>query len=239
MEGRALEPESRRRPFRHENDATRGIVSTLGILLAVGGIDHGFFEALQGNKPTGGLLVHAIGEQNRMWAYGTEDAFTLIPNFLITGVVAIVVSGLIAAWSLGFVHKKNGSLIFLLLSVVLFLVGGGVAQIVFFTLAWLISMRINKPPTWLRVIFPQRALRLLAGLWLPLLMSFALLALIALEIAIVGYVPGVSDPKLALHICWSILGVALGVLLLACLAGFAHDLNCIDAQLSSSNPARN
>jgi hypothetical protein len=57
------------------------------------------------NKPTGGLIVHAIGEQNRMWVYGTEDAFTLIPNFLITGVAAIVVSVLIAVWSVGFVHK--------------------------------------------------------------------------------------------------------------------------------------
>jgi hypothetical protein len=235
MEGWALESESRGSRFRRENNATRLIVSTLGVLLAVGGIDHGLFEALQGDKPTGGLLVHAIGEQNRMWAYGTEDAFTLIPNFVITGVVAIVVSVLIAVWSLGFIHKKNGSLIFLILSVVLFLVGGGVAQIVFFTLAWVISMRINKP-LGLQVIFPESVLRVLARLWLPLLTAFTLLALIALEIAIVGYVPGVSDPKLALHICWSILGVALGVLFLACLGGFAHDLSRVDAQVAELDP---
>ena len=93
--------------FWREISATRVIVSTLGVLIAVGGMDHGLFEVLQGNKPTGGLVVHAIGEQNRMWAYGTEDAFTLIPNFLITGVAAIVVSVLIMVWSVGFVHKKQ------------------------------------------------------------------------------------------------------------------------------------
>src|SRR5450432_4029010 len=99
--------------FWREISAARVIVSTLGVLIAVGGMDHGLFEVLQGNNPTGGLVVHAIGEQNKMWAYGTEDAFTLIPNFLITGVVAIVVSVMILVWSVGFVHKKNGSLAFL------------------------------------------------------------------------------------------------------------------------------
>jgi hypothetical protein len=223
--------------FWREIGATRVIVSTLGVLIAVGGMDHGLFEVFQGNKPTGGLIVHAIGEQNRMWAYGTEDAFTLIPNFLISGVAAIVVSVLILVWSVGFVHKKNGSLVFLLLSILLFLVGGGVAQVVFFTLAWAVSTRINKPVTWLRVAFPESVRGALAKLWLWLLIVFTLLALIALEIAIVGYVPRVSDPKLALHICWSILAVGLGILLAAFVCGFAHDLDQADWQDVQMNTA--
>ena len=223
--------------FWQEISATRVIVSTLGVLIAVGGMDHGLFEALQGNKPTGGLIVHAIGEQNRMWAYGTEDAFTLIPNFLITGVAAIVVSVMILVWSAGFVHKKNGSLVFLLLSILLFLVGGGVAQVVFFTLAWVVSTRINKPVTWLRVFFPESVRGALAKLWLWLLIVFTLLASIALEIAIVGYVPRVTDPKLALHICWSILAVGLVVLLAAFVCGFAHDLDRTDWQDGQVNSA--
>jgi hypothetical protein len=101
--------------FWRDINATRVIVSTLGVLFAIGGIDHGFFETLQGNTPTGSLIVHAIGERNRMWAYGTEDAFTLIPNFLISGIVAIMVSAVIIVWSLKFVQKKHGSLVFLLL----------------------------------------------------------------------------------------------------------------------------
>ena len=236
---RATHEDSRpgRTRFWREFSATRVIVSTLGVLLAIGGMDHGLFEVLQGNKPTGGLIVHAIGERNRMWAYGTEDAFTLIPNFLVTGVAAIVVSVMILVWSVGFVHKKNGSLVFLLLSILLFLVGGGVAQVVFFTLAWAVSTRINKPVTWLRVVFPESVRGALAKLWLGLLIVFTLLALIALEIAIVGYVPRVSDPKLALHICWAILGFGLVVLLAAFVCGFAHDLDRTDwhdAQMNSA-----
>jgi len=110
--------------FRRKVSATRAIVSTLGFLFAISGINHGFFEALQGNASTGGWFIHSIGSRNQMWAYGTEDAFTLIPNFLLTGVAAITVSLLIIVWSVGFVDKKHGSSVFLLLFVLLLIVGG-------------------------------------------------------------------------------------------------------------------
>lgn len=206
-------------------NATRAIVSTLGVLFALAGINHGLFETLQGNAPTGGLIIHAIGARNRMWAYGTEDAFTLIPNFLVSGITAIAVSLLIIVWSLCFVHRKYGSLVFLLLFILLFLVGGGVAQVLFFALAWAVATRINKPLTWWRAVLPESLRRALAPLWLWCLIAFTLLALLALEVAVVGFVPGVHDPKLALHICWSLLGAGLGFLLLAIVSGFAHDLD--------------
>jgi len=214
-----------RNAFWREINATRVIVSTLGVLFAISGMNHGFFEALQGNTPTGGLIVQAIGKHDRMWVYGTEEAFTLIPNFLISGIAAMTVGVLIIVWSLWFVHKKHGSLIFLLLFILLFLVGGGIAQVIFFTLAWAVSTRINKPVTWARSAFPEAVRAALAPLWLWLLIAFTLLALIALEIAVAGYLPGVHDPKLSLHICWSLLILGLGFLLLAFVSGFVHDVD--------------
>jgi hypothetical protein len=44
------------------NHATRTIVSTIGIILAIAGLDHGIFELLQGNVSTGGILIQTIGE---------------------------------------------------------------------------------------------------------------------------------------------------------------------------------
>lgn len=212
-----------RNSFWRELNATRFIVATLGVLFAVAGIDHGFFETLQGYAPTPGLIVQAIGVHDRMWAYGTEDAFTLIPNFLLSGIASIGISLLIAIWSVGFVQKKHGSAIFLLLFILLFLAGGGVAQIVYFTLAWAVSTRINKPLTWLRTSLPEGLRRVLGKPWLWLLGGFILPSLMALEIAIFGYVPGVSDPKQVLYTCWSLLGVGLVLLLLAIASGFIHD----------------
>ena len=205
-------------------NATRVIVSTLGVLFGISGMSHGFFETLQGNNPTGGMLISAIGEAHRMWPHGNEYAFTLIPNFLITGILAMIVGFSIIIWSVGFVHKKNGPFIYLLLFILLFLVGGGIGQIIFFTLAWAVSTRINKPLIWWRKVLPESVRRVLAKLWLWSLIASALLIVLALEIAIFGFVPGVNDPDLILIIMLSSLGVGLGVLLLTFVAGFAHDI---------------
>jgi MFS family permease len=214
-----------RNSYRREMNATRFIVSTLGILFAISGMNHGVFEALQGNVPTTGFFVDSIGVRNQMWAYGTEDAFTLIPNFLVTGIAAIAVSLLIIAWSIGFLHKRHGALVFFLLFVVLLLVGGGVAQVIFFTLASLVATRINRPLKWLRKLLPENVRGQIGKQWPWLLTVFTLLGLAALEIAIVGCIPGVRDPKQVLYFCWSILGLGLMFLLLAIISGFIHDVD--------------
>ena len=54
---------------------------TLGTIFGISGMSHGLFEILQGNVPTGGLFISAIGEAHKMWPHGNELAFTLIPNF--------------------------------------------------------------------------------------------------------------------------------------------------------------
>jgi len=74
-------------------------------------LDHGFFETLHGNIPTTGLFVQAIGPANRFWIYGTEDAFTIIPNFLVTGILAMVLSVVIIVWSARYIQQKNSPII--------------------------------------------------------------------------------------------------------------------------------
>ncbi len=204
-------------------NATRYVVSTLGGLLAIGGFEHGVFETLQGDTPTPGLFIHSIGPHQQMWPYGTEDAFTLIPNFLLSGLVSIALSLLIAVWSIRFVHRKHGSTVFLLLFILLFISGGGVAQVVFFTLAWAVSLRIHKPAVWPDRMLSQPARVAFGNLWLPCLVLFTVLSLAALEIAIAGYVPGIQNPNLKQHICWSLLLIGLSVLLVAIASGRAHD----------------
>ena len=205
--------------------ATRAIVSTLGVIFGIGGIAHGFFETLQGNTPTGGMFISAIGETQRMWDHGNEFAFTVIPNFLITGIVAIVVSLIIIIWSVTSIQKKNGPLVFILLFVLLFLVGGGIGQIIFFTLGWAAATRINKPLNWWRKILPKGFRSALAKLWLGFLIVSSLLILFALEIAVFGFVPGVNDSDLISTIMLSALGAGLVVLLLTFVAGFAYDID--------------
>lgn len=206
------------------NKATRIIVATLGTIFGISGMSHGFFEILQGNAPTGGLFISAIGEAQKMWPHGNEYAFTLIPNFLMTGIAAMMVGLAILVWSLGFVHKKNGPAIFFLLFVLLLLVGGGVAQILFFPWIWLVSTRINKPLAWWRKILPVKIQKPLGKLWPWSLVISSSLLVFVLEIAITGFVPAVNDPEAVLSIMLSCLGVEAAVLPLTFVSGFAQDI---------------
>jgi len=71
------------------NRATKTITATLGVVFGLSGLGHGIFETLQGNTPTSGQMIYAIGEGQRFWTHGYEPAFTVIPNFLLTGIAAI------------------------------------------------------------------------------------------------------------------------------------------------------
>lgn len=206
------------------NKATKITVATLGTIFGISGMNHGFFEMLQGNVPTGGLFISAIGEAQKMWPHGNEPAFTLIPNFLLTGIAAMVVGLAIIVWSLGFVHWKNGPVVFIFLFLLLLMVGGGVAQILFFPWIWLVSTRINKPLTWWRKILPIKIRTPLARLWPWSLVISSALLVFALEIATTGFVPAVNDSDAVLSIMLFCLGMEVIILPMTFVAGFAYDL---------------
>jgi hypothetical protein len=52
---------------RRNLNAARVIVSTVGILCGISGIEHSYFETLQRNVATGGIVVDAIGPASLWW----------------------------------------------------------------------------------------------------------------------------------------------------------------------------
>lgn len=205
-------------------NATRVIATTIGVIFGFSGINHGFFEFLQGNKNTEGLVIQAIGEAQRFWALGTEEAFTIIPNFMISGLLSMLVGLAIIIWSLWFLPTKYGRTVFLLLFILLFLVGGGIGQIAFFIPAWAFATRIDKPLTWWKKVLPKSSWPILSKLWTVILVLASIAILIGLEIAIFGFVPGMSNPEqiqntaLLLVLCSALLYV------ISFIAGFGHEL---------------
>lgn len=206
------------------NRTTRAIVSILGAFFAIGGIDHGIFEILHGNTPTSGLFIQSIAPANRFWIYGTEDAFTIVPNFLLTGLLAVIFSLAIMVWLIGFIQTKHGPAVFFLLFAGLFLVGGGVGQVLFFLPAWAVSTRIHEPLNWWRKVLPEATRQRLGRVWPYTLTAGVVCFLAALEIAIFGFVPGVTNPDWKNYICWSILAAGLLAILFTFVAGFARDI---------------
>ena len=113
---------------------------------------------------------------------------------------------------------------FFLLFILLLLVGGGVAQVLFFPLIWLVSTRINKSLSWWRKILPIKIQKPFGNLWLWSLVVSSALLVVVLEIAITGCVPAVNYPDVVLSIMLSCLGMEVVVLPLTFVSGFAYDI---------------
>jgi hypothetical protein len=204
--------------------ATGAIASALGVMVGISGLDHGTFEVLQGNVATPGLVVQAIGPDQRMWVYGTEEAMTLAPTFLIAGILTVLVAVATIVWSIAFIGRPRGSLVFLLLGLALLLAGGGIGMLTFLIAGWAVARRIGRPVTWWRGFVPRAAVSALTRSWPALVvLAFGLYAF-ALEIAIAGVVPGVTGSEAAQQICWTTLLVMLGVVLTALVGASAQDL---------------
>ena len=206
-------------------DPTRIIATTVGVFFGLfSSINHGIFEILQGNIPTNGFLINAIGEAQRFWPEGTEPAFTLIPNFMLTGIAAILVGIAIIVWSIWYLPTKHGRTVFLGLFILSFLVGGGIGQAFFFIPAWAFATRIGKPLNWWRKVLPNKIWPLLSKLWMTLLVLATIAMLIGLEMAIFGYFPGITASEDLMNINMSIVFGSAILYVLSFIAGFGHEL---------------
>jgi hypothetical protein len=221
-------------PAQPLNAATHTVVSTLGVLLGISSIDHGVLEILQGNSPTPGLLVKALGPGHSwsLWTHGSEPAFTLVHNFLLTGILAVLFGILLIVWSAGFIHRRGGPTVFLLLSIASFVTGGGMAQWLIFTLNWAAATRIHSPLTLVRRAIPGLVRRALGQTWKWALAASALVFLAALEIAAIGYFPGLPrDTQALTRILWQLAAAIIAAILLAIAGALAAD-----AEARSSKP---
>ena len=87
-------------------NGTKIVVAAFGLLGGLTGIIAGWFEIQQGNIVPNGIVISTIGPKYSMANDFTYFAITIIPDLLITGILAIIVSILVIIWSI--VIKKNG-----------------------------------------------------------------------------------------------------------------------------------
>lgn len=205
--------------------ATRVIATIVGVVFGLSGMNHGLFEVLQGNTPTNGLIIQAIGEGQRFWPLGTEEAFTIVPNFLITGLLAMLIGLAIVVWSLWFIDTRRGPTVYLGLFVLLFLVGGGIGQVAFFIPAWAFATRMGKPLTGWKKVLPRSSWPFLSGLWVVTLILSVVAILIGMEMAIFGIFPGITQPEAIQNAALLFVLAAAILNIVSFIAGFGHELN--------------
>lgn len=205
-------------------NATGINLKTVGVIFGLSGMNHGFFECLQGNTPTKGVLIHAIGEQHRFWVHGTEDALSVIPNFMISGLLSMFIGLVIVLWSLFYIHSRHGRTVFLALFCLLFLVGGGIGQLFFFLPAWAFASQLDKPMSRWKKILHARLWPILSKAW-PILLTLAVLTVLFLiEIAIFGFIPGMENPDQIQVIAMFALLSSVILFMMSFIAGYGHDL---------------
>lgn len=210
-------------------NATHVIAASIGVFFGLfSGINHGIFELLQGNKPTDGLVINAIGEAQKFWPLGGEPAFTLIPNFMLTGIASMIVGLAIVIWSIWFLDGQHGRSVFLGLFVLSFLVGGGIGQIAFFIPAWAFATRMNKPLNWWRKVLPKSIWPFLSRLWIITLVLALITMSIGLEMAIFGYFPGITEPALIESTALLFVLSAAILCMVSFILGFGHELRRIE-----------
>lgn len=101
----------------------------------------------------------------------------------------------------------------------------------FIILTWAVATRINKPLFTWKKLLSENTRSKIAKTWAELLIVSCSMILLALELAIFGFFPGVTDPKLLQMICWSTLVCGTVILLVSIVAGFASDIQTQSKQL--------
>jgi hypothetical protein len=162
-------------------------------------------------------------------------AFTVVQNYLVTGILAVALGVAVIVWSIAFIDKKTGPAVFVALSAALFLAGGGIAEIVFILFTALLSTRIHHPLTrW------QRAAGSRFGIALSRLWPYALI--LAFSVFLVGYSiwlfalpPGEVRQIGTLHyVTWASLAIGFTMLVLVVPCGFMRDVRLRDTQTAPS-----
>jgi hypothetical protein len=115
-------------------------VSALGIFTGLGGATHGPGEILQGNVAPADVMIKAWPS---LTALNGEPAMTVIPNFIVAGILTIIFGIVVAAWAGKYIERKNGGVFLILLSVILLLVGGGIVPPFFGIAAGLLAILMN------------------------------------------------------------------------------------------------
>jgi hypothetical protein len=209
--------------------ATRITATVLGLVAGGAGIEHGVFEALQGNAQPAGLMIASIGPPcvpEQTWN-ACEPAMTVMPSFLLTGILAIALGCAVMIWSAFFLQRRRGGLVLILLSVLLLLFGGGIFPPIIGFVAGALGTRIHKPLAPEKSRLSGGSLRFLAALY-----PWALVLLLAWLLGqwVIGHFA--NDWLLANG--YLIIVMVLGSLLFSVISCYAYDLRQAPGEPSGS-----
>lgn len=201
-------------------NATNTMVSTLGTVMGLAGVEHGIGEILQGSIAPRGMLFPSWPDAAFFRIVAGEPAMTIIPNLLVTGILATLLSLAFAAWAALFAQRKNGGLVLMLLAAGMLLAGGGIFPPVLGFIIGALATRIHAPSAGWRAHLHPDLQGFLVKTW-PWSFGVSVIAWLLLfpGINILGYFFGVNDPNYVVFL----IVFALGSFLISIFIGFVRD----------------
>ena len=129
----------------------------------------------------------------------------------------------IVVWAVYRLHRKRGVLVLLGLFILLTLSGGGLGFVPFYLITCAYATRMGSPLSWSRRVLAAGGRSAMARVWPYALACAGFCWMMAIELAIFGWLPGVSDPDIILAVCWSLLLATLVLINVAYVSAFAAD----------------
>jgi hypothetical protein len=146
------------------NKTTATLFSALSILAGIMGIEHGIGEVFAGYRPTDGVLILSWPNSAFFEVMAGEPAMTLVPNYLVTGLLAILFSGAFLVVSVKSFLERRPIVILFALLILMLLTGAGFGPPILGAIAVCIALKIESPlKTWSKL--PSRLHRVLGMLW--------------------------------------------------------------------------
>ena len=202
------------------NKATRVAVSTFGALAGLMGIEHGLGAVLQGNTAPAAMVYSSWPGSELFEILNGEPAMSLIPNFLVTGILAILLS-LIFLWVVLRVPGRHTGLYLALLSTAMLVAGAGFGPPLIGFIVAATASRLHASFPWLRAHLPAALGRGLSVAW-PWLYAGSLVAWLGVfpGTILLDHFVGIADPEL---VVFGLIGSAFGLMFLTIGAGLVRD----------------
>jgi hypothetical protein len=203
------------------HSATRLTIGTFGVIAGLAAIEHGVGEIAQGNRAPGGIMFLSWPDSPAFRIVNGEPAMTIVPNLLLTGILAIVVALIFMVWATVFVQRAHGGLILIALALLLLLAGGGFGPPLLGIILGLAATRINPRPARLGAAHTRGPRHALSQVW-PWALGAGVVAwlLVIPGSMLIDYGLGLTIPDLAMY---TLIISAFGLLLLAIVTAFARD----------------
>jgi len=146
------------------NRATTTLFLTLGILAGLMGIEHGIGEVLEGYRPTDSIFILSWPDSAFFEIMSGEPAMTIIPNYLVTGLLAIFFSCTFLVVFIGASLDRKAITGLLILLILMLLTGGGFGPPILGIIAVLLALKRNSAlTTWSKL--PSKLHSLFSMLW--------------------------------------------------------------------------